>query len=112
MIREPSLLSKNPSKESLRQLLQAQCDDAMLLDTSVHKLYAAEPAPPKSPYRPKKKRPADAYELEIQRLAEAHANGTSAIPIASAAPVDTPAELDFIALEKEAAEFMRNRRSK
>ncbi|HDS1721582.1 hypothetical protein NPS53_08730 [Pseudomonas putida] len=91
-------------------MLQAQCDDAMLLDSSVRKLYAAEHAPSKNPYRPKKK--ADAYQLEIQRLAEAQANNASPVTTAPPTTTDTPMELDFLALEREAADFMRNRNRK
>lgn len=106
------MLSKNPSKEHLRQLLEAQCENAMLLDNSVRTLYAAEPGPPKSAYRPRKKRRADAYELEIQRLSEARDNGAATHAAAPAPTVASPIELDFQALEVEVAAFMRDRRRK
>lgn len=102
------MFSKNPSKESLRQMLQAQCDNAMLLDNSVRQLYAAEPAPSRSPYRPKKKQ-VDAYQQEIERLSQARDSGVVVEPQGKIYVQEGAAELDIQALEKEAAEFMRNR---
>lgn len=106
------MLSKNPSKEHLRQILAAECENAILLDNSVRTLYAAEPAPPKSAYRPRKKRRADAYELEIQRLSEARDNGAATQATAPVSTVASPIELDFLSLEVEAAAFMRGRSRK
>lgn len=105
------MFSKNPSKESLRQMLQAQCDNAMLLDNSVHQLYAAEPAPSKSRYRPKKPQ-VDAYQLEIERLSLAKDSVVVAEPPVKISVQESVADLDVQALEKEAADFMRNRRRK
>lgn len=99
------MFSKNPSKESLRQMLEAHSVNAMLLDSTVLKVYAAEQAPSKSPYRAKRKTEPDVYQLEIERLAQAQTTGSIAhVPLAS-----TSAELDFKALEVEAVAFMRKR---
>lgn len=105
------MFSKNPSKESLRQMLQAQCDNAMLLDISVHQLCAAEPAPSKSPYRPKKPQ-IDAYQLEIERLSQAKDSSVAVEQPVKIRVQEDAADLDIQALEKEAADFMRNRRRK
>lgn len=103
------MFSKNPAKESLRQMLQAKCDDAMLLDRSVHKLYAAEELPSKTRYRPRKKPAVDAYLLEIQQLSNAQTKTTEADTPLSEANAAKPEEFDFQALEIEAAAFARNR---
>lgn len=105
------MFSKNPSKESLRQMLQAQCDNAMLLDNSVHTLYAAEPVPSKSPYRPKKPQ-VDAYQQEIQRLAQAKDSVPGSNQGCDPAPTEGSGDFDIQALEKEAAAFMRTHRRK
>lgn len=103
------MFSKNPAKESLRQLLQAKCDDAMLLDQSVHTLYAAEELPSKTPYRPRKKPSVDAYQLEIQQLANAQTKNTEADTPPSEADAAKLEDFDFQALEMEAAAFARSR---
>lgn len=106
------MFSKNPDKESLRQMLQAKCDNAMLLDNSVHKHYAAEQAPSKPPYRRKKKPQTDTYQQEILRLTQAHEKGTNLVAHGAETTVAPSAELDFQALENEAAAFMRSRHRK
>lgn len=107
------MFSKNPSKESLREMLQAKCDNAMLLDNSVHTLYEAEQAPSKAPYRPKRRKPqADAYQQEIKRLTQAQESGIKPEIEAPSAHDASSTQLDFQALEREAAEFLRSRRRK
>lgn len=105
------MFSKNPSKESLRQFLKSQCDNAMLLDNSVHQLYAAEPLPSKTPYRPRKPK-ADAYQQEIQRLAQARDTGVVAKLAVDACMAEATTDLDIQTLEQEAASFVRNRQRK
>ena len=99
------MFSKNPSKESLRQMLEAHSVNAMLLDSSVLKVYAAEQVPSKSAYKPRKKTEPDVYQLEIQRLAQAQSTDS----IEHVRLAEPKAELDFKALEVEAVAFMRRR---
>ncbi|NVL49995.1 hypothetical protein F2S72_09615 [Pseudomonas syringae pv. actinidiae] len=107
------MFSKNPTKESLREMLQAKCDNAMLLDNSVHKLYAAKELPSKQPYNPRRKKPhADAYELEIQRLTQARDEGVEPDSVAVQVHQAASTQLDIQALEAEAAAFLRSRRRK
>lgn len=83
----------------------------MLLDNSVHQLYAAEQAPSKPRYRPKKPQ-VDAYQQEIERLSQARDSVVVAEPPVKISAQESAADLDVQALEQEAAVFMRNRRRK
>lgn len=105
------MFSKNPSKESLRQFLQAKCDTAILVDNSVHQVYAAEPAPQRSPYRRRKPKP-DSYQQEIERLALARDTPPAAKTAADKCLLADGTDLDIQTLQQEANTFVRNRRRK
>jgi hypothetical protein len=92
-------------------MLQAQCDQALLLDNSIHKKYASQHAPERAKYRPRKQ-PKDSFQEELERL-KAGVSGEAQAAVASEnAPEEQNSEFDLSALEREAAEFMRLRRRK
>lgn len=105
------MVGKQPTKAELSQLLQAQFDHAMLLDNSIHTLYASQPTPSKGKYRPRKV-PADSFQEELARLKQAEEGGCNRDPASTEASPEAATEFDISVLEREAADFMRNRRRK
>jgi hypothetical protein len=102
------LFSKHPTKEELSKLLAEKCEHALLLDNSIHTLYASQPLPSKGRARPRKRKP-DAFDLELERLKIGQI--TTPAPSTSIAPATAEPTLED-ALEKEVSEFLRSRRRK
>lgn len=107
------MFGKQPSKDELRQQLQAQCDHAMMLDNSIHTLYASQPTPSKPKYRPRKLEQ-DSFQQELDRLEQTKLASDTGAPQSGLEPSalgpDTGVDVD--SLEREVAEFMRNRQRK
>lgn len=100
-----------PTKEELSKMLQAQCEQALFLDNTIHTLYASEPEPTKGRYRQKKKAP-DAYAEEVAQL-QADREGKMNAPQSSVTTAqDAGGDVDVESFEKEVAAFMRGRRRK
>ena len=102
------MFSKHPTKEELSKLLAEKCEHALLLDNSIHTLYASQPLPSKGRARPRKRK-TDAFDLELERLKIGQI--TTPAPSTSIAPATAEPTLED-ALEKEVSEFLRSRRRK
>lgn len=102
------MFSKHPTKEELSKLLAEKCEHALLLDNSIHTLYASQPLPSKGRARPRKRKP-DAFDLELERLKTGQVNTTE--PTTSIAPTTAEPTLED-SLEREVSEFLRSRRRK
>ena len=102
------MFSKHPTKEELSKQLAEKCEHALLLDNSIHTLYASQPLPSKGRIRTRKRKP-DAFDLELERLKTGQE--TSSEPTTSIAPATAEPTLED-ALEKEVSEFLRSRRRK
>ena len=102
------MFSKHPTKEELSKLLAEKCEHALLLDNSIHTLYASQPLPSKGRARPRKRKP-DAFDLELERLKIGQI--TTPVPSTSIAPATAEPRLED-SLEREVSEFLRSRRRK
>lgn len=107
------MFGKQPSKAELRQMLQAQCEQALQLDQTIRTTYASQQAPSKGKYRPRKKNN-DAFQEEIHRLQQAEEtpgieSPSNADPVISHDPVG---EYDLEGLQQAAAEFRPSWRRK
>lgn len=102
------MFSKHPTKEELSKQLAEKCEHALLLDNSIHTLYASQPLPSKCRVRTRKRKP-DAFDLELERLKTGQL--TTPGPSTSIAPATAEPTLED-ALEKEVSEFLRSRRRK
>ena len=108
------LFFKQPTKDDLRKQLQEQCDRALLLDNSIHTLYASQPIPTKGKKRPRK-RPDSAYAAELEKLLSAEESSGREIQSEGISDENLhSAQAGSLegSLEREVAEFMRNRHRK
>ena len=106
------MFGKQVSKEQLSQMLRDKCDQAMLLDRGVHTLYASQPLPTKSKYKPRKTRP-DPFQEEIARLAAAKKEGATTPvrdePQSEMEDLPPRVDIDVSQLETDLALFLRER---
>jgi hypothetical protein len=103
-----SLFSKHLTKEELSKQLAEKCEQALLLDNSIHTIYASQPLPSKGKLRTRKRKP-DAFDLELERLKMGQT--TTSQLTSSLAPATPEPTLEY-ALEQEVSEFLRCRRRK
>lgn len=103
------MFSKNPLKEQMRLLIQAQIEESMLLDSSICNRFAPQPLPPKPKYRRAKVQP-DAFQRELEGLLSGSVPPLT--PSAAVPPVDLGGDLDIEKLEQDAKAFMSKRKRK
>lgn len=102
------MFSKQPTKEELSKQLAEKCEHALLLDNSIHTLYASQPLPSKGKVRRRKRQP-DAFDLELERLKSRQA-AVSEPAVSTNASTQEPTLED--ALEQEVSDFLRSWRRK
>ncbi|MFL1449297.1 hypothetical protein ACI77O_12950 [Pseudomonas tritici] len=106
------MFGKQTSKDELSKLLEAKREQALFLDHTIVTVYASQPTPAKTRYKPRKKAP-DAFQAEIAKLQKSDEHVTQQHPAGlSSVSVEVVSDLDVSSLEAEVASIMRSRRRK